>query len=150
MTDIKKQKDIIENRFGRVLGMTAKAMKQFLNRKLIESGYDLTFEQAVIIAHSLLDDGLNQQQIADMIDRDKTSTTRFIDILEERKLVARVPDKDDRRQNIIRLTKDGEKRCQEFMRIAGEAHEEMLKEIDPADIEVCKDVLRKVYRNISD
>ena len=140
----------LEDRIGRHLGMTAKAWKLYANQKLAESGYDLTIEQAVIIAHAWHHDGLNQQQISEMIDRDKTSTTRIIDILEKEKLVKRVHDNKDRRQNLIRLTEKGESKCREFINMAREIEHELIQGIDRSDIKICKKVLSKIRQNISD
>jgi len=140
----------IEERIGRHLGMTAKAWKLYSNQKLADSGYDLTIEQAIIIVHAWYHDGLNQQQISLMIDRDKTSTTRFIDILENEELVKRVPDKNDRRQNLIRLTQKGEAKCQEFKHLAMEIEQGLIGNIDFEELQVCKKVLDQIHKNILD
>lgn len=135
---------------GRHLGMTAKAWKHYANQKLAESGYDLTIEQAVIIVHAWHHDGLNQQQISELIDRDKTSTTRFIDILESKNLVRRVPDDKDRRQKLIYLTRKGQEKCQEFMSVAIDIESELIKGISKTDLHTCKKVLMMINQNISD
>ena len=120
---MKKNDFNLNDRIGRHLGMAAKGWKSYANQKLAESGYDLTIEQAIIIAHVHHHNGLNQQHISEMLDRDKTSITRFIDILEREKYVKRVPDKNDRRQNLIQLTAKGEKKCREFMALALESND---------------------------
>jgi len=140
----------LKDRIGRHLGMTAKAWKGYANQKLAESGYDLTIEQAIIIVHARYDDGLNQQKISEMIDRDKTSTTRFIDILENENLVKRVPDKKDRRQNLIRLTEKGEEKCQEFINTAIGIESELVSGISSDDLKTCIKVLARIYKNILD
>jgi len=140
----------LEDRLGRHLGMTAKAFKLYANQKLAESGYDLTIEQAIIILHAWHHDGLNQQHISEMIDRDKTSTTRFIDILEKENLVKRVPDNNDRRQNLIHLTAKGEKKCQEFKELALNVESELIQGIDKTDLKTCIKVLTMIHQNILD
>ena len=47
---------------------------------------------------------LTQQQIADITLRDKNSIVKLIDGLESRKLVRRVSNPKDRRQNLIKVT----------------------------------------------
>jgi DNA-binding MarR family transcriptional regulator len=49
--------------------------------------------------------GLSQQQLCDATFRDKPSITRLVDNLEKLQLVKRVASKDDRRINMIYLTK---------------------------------------------
>ena len=148
--DINKQKEILEDRFGRILGMTVKAQKNYLEKKLIVKGYNINFEQAIIIVNLWFENGLNQQQIADSICRDKASTTRLIDNLEVRNLVNRQHDLNDRRQNIIKLTTNGEKQCRKLIRLMEKLQEDILKGIDPHHIKICKDVLKQVQRNISE
>ncbi|MCP4634592.1 MAG: MarR family transcriptional regulator [candidate division Zixibacteria bacterium] len=145
-----KQKEILKDRFGRVVGMTTKALKNYLDKKLIANGYDINFEEVIIIVNLWFENGLNQQQITEIICRDKTSTTRFIDDLEARNLVKRINDVNDRRQNIVKLTKKGEKKCAALIRFMEDLQEEILKGIDPDHIEICKDVLKQVQRNLSE
>ena len=147
---MKRSEFNLEDRLGRHLGMTAKAWKLYANQKLAERGYDLSIEQTIIIAHAWHHDGLSQQQIAEMIDRDKTSTTRIIDTLEKEKLVQRVHDHKDRRQNLIRLTAKGEGKCQEFMNLAIEIENELIRGIDRSDIQITKRALNKIRQNILD
>jgi DNA-binding MarR family transcriptional regulator len=144
-----RQKEILEERFGRILGMTAKAQKYFLSKKLIENGYDINSDQVILLIQLWFEEGLNQQQIADFICRDKASTTRFIDALEQRGLVNRIHDKNDRRQNIIKLTNAGEKKCTKLIGFIEKLQDKILSDIDPDHIKICKDVLKKVQRNIS-
>lgn len=51
--------------------------------------------------------GINQQQIAQSVCKNKASLTSLIDNLATRGLVRREPDPQDRRNNIIVLTKEG-------------------------------------------
>jgi len=147
---MKKEDLNLEDRIGRYLGMAARGWKTYANQKLAGSGYDLTIEQAIIIVHAWHHNGLNQQHISEMLDRDKTSITRFIDVLENEKFAKRVPDKNDRRQNLIQLTPKGEKKCREFFGLAIEIENELIQGINQSDLKIFKKVLTKIHQNISD
>ena len=136
--------------FGRAVGMTGKALRQRLNRNLALGGHELTAEQAIVLANLWHREGLCQQEIAEITNRDKTSTTRLIDALEEQKLAVRVPDKTDRRQNMIYLTNEGKERCEKLKQVAETTQNEALRGIDNEHVRICKDVLWKVWRNLSE
>ncbi|MEJ7674181.1 MAG: MarR family transcriptional regulator [Chitinophagaceae bacterium] len=76
-------------------------------RKILKrSGLDITIEQWSVLYHLWKEDGQSQQQLCDATFRDKPGITRLVDNLEKLKLVKRVPSKDDRRINLIYLTKE--------------------------------------------
>ena len=93
---------------------------------------------------------INQQEITFHIFRDKTAITRWIDQLEKNNLVLRVPDKLDRRKNLIYLTNVAKELFPKVLEIAKEAEMEAVKGISGKDVETCKEVLRKVRANLEE
>ena len=80
--------------------------------------------------------------------RDKTATTRWIDFLEAKDLVVRIPDKADRQQKLIYLTKKGREMVGELMQIVWKTEEDALRGIEPQKIAICKEVLKQVRGNL--
>ena len=80
--------------------------------------------------------------------RDKPSLTRLIDNLEKLNLVKRVASQNDRRINLIYLTKQGQKLQEETMALADETLNEALIKVPSDRIDVCKEVLQVVYDNL--
>ena len=72
--------------------------------KLQENGINITPEQYLVLDILWEKQSLSQQNIADIIKKDKNSVTKIIDSLEKKNLVKRVVDKHDRRINKIELT----------------------------------------------
>lgn len=72
--------------------------------KLQENGINITPEQYLVLDILWEKQSLSQQNIADIIQKDKNSVTKIIDSLEKKNLVKRVVDKHDRRINKIELT----------------------------------------------
>jgi len=81
--------------------------RKYVQKKIKEHGIDLTFEMLEVMGCLWRNDGLNQQEIADTTFRDKSSMTYLLDNLIKRKLVKRSADKNDRRNKLILLTKEG-------------------------------------------
>ena len=82
-------------------------MRLHIQAKLREYQFDISFELLEILAYLWRQDGVNQQEIADIIIKDKSSTTYLIDNLVKRNLVVRIADENDRRNKLIFLTKEG-------------------------------------------
>jgi DNA-binding MarR family transcriptional regulator len=83
-------------------------MKGFMRQKFKEHDVNITFEMLQVLRFLWKKDGVNQQEIADAILKDKASLTYLIDNLVRRKLVQRTEDSQDRRNKIITLTKEGQ------------------------------------------
>ena len=128
--------------------MTARAMRRQLNRRLTEAGHDVTAAQLIVMGVLSRGGAFNQQLIAEISGKDKTSTTRMIDTMERHGLVQRVPDPDDRRQNRILLTEKGRAEQQEMMAHIYATHEQAAEGIPKGDLDQCKEVLRRVLNNL--
>ena len=95
---------ILNKQVGVFLNLVHCQFKQYLNKIFHNHGFNLTPEQYLVI-DTLWDEGvLSQQQIADIIIKDKNSVTKLIDALEKKGLVQRKTDEQDRRLNKIHLT----------------------------------------------
>jgi len=132
-----------------LLKQTSKAFREKLNRSFTEAGHDITGEQWRIIRCLWHNDGQTQQDLANVVKTDKTGITRIIDSLEKRDLVMRVPDKTDRRQNLIYLTNKGKSLQEELMQIFTKISSEIQKDIEPEKLEIFRQVLNKIYHNLT-
>lgn len=93
------------------LGRLFSEMKYMLRRnmlgKLSSIKEDISFELLEVMSFLWHEDGMNQQELANMAVKDKSSMTYLITILIKRQLVKRVEDKNDRRNKLIFLTAKG-------------------------------------------
>lgn len=85
------------------------SLRFYLRAKLKETGSDLTIEMLQVLRFLFEKDGVNQQEIANAVGKDKTSITYLIDNLAKRKLVKRIEDGADRRNKLIYLTTEGKR-----------------------------------------
>jgi|CXWL01.1.fsa_nt_gi DNA-binding MarR family transcriptional regulator len=140
----------LENSLGYMMGRAARSMGVRLNRNFSHDGYDVTCEQWGVLVNLGRKNGQSQQELAGTTCKDKTSVTRLIDGLEKRNLVVRTPDKVDRRQKLIYLTKKGKEFQQKLLYIVKKTLDEAQQTIPFKDIEICKKVLCRVYENLMD
>ena len=83
---------------------------------------------------------LSQQQAAARLAIDRTTMVAMIDVLEDKGLVARLPDPADRRKNIVALTPDGTRTLRAATRASLAAERRFLAPLG-ADAQRLKDML---------
>src|SRR3982751_4221412 len=131
-----------------ITGKASTAIARRLQRNFKQAGVDITIEQWSVLYHLWKQDGLSQQQLCDATFRDKPSITRLVDNLEKLQLVKRVASGNDRRINLIYLTKQAQKLQEETMGLAEATLNEALEGVPQDRIEICKEVLQVVYDNL--
>jgi DNA-binding MarR family transcriptional regulator len=92
---------------GRSMTELRNHLRQYIQVKIKEHGINITFEMLEVMACLWKKDGINQQELADLTFRDKSSMTYLLDNLVKREMVKRVEDANDRRNKLVYLTKEG-------------------------------------------
>jgi DNA-binding MarR family transcriptional regulator len=131
-----------------ITGKASTAIARRLQKKFNTSGLNLTIEQWSVLYHLWKQEGISQQELCNATFRDKPSITRLVDNLEKLNLVKRVGSENDRRINLIYLTKQGQKLQEETMALAEQTLNEALETVPTEKIDVCKEVLQVVYDNL--
>ncbi len=129
--------------------MAATAVARRMQKNFRDAGLEITIEQWSILYHLWKEDGLSQQDLCNRTYRDKPSITRLIDNLEKLKLVKRTASKDDKRKNLIYLGDTAKDLQQQTIELANQTMDEALVGITKDEIETVKQVLQKVYDNLS-
>lgn len=132
-----------------ITGKASTAIARRLQKNFKQSAIEITIEQWSVLYHLWKEDGLSQQQLCADTFRDKPSITRLVDNLEKSKLVKRVPSKEDRRINLIYLTKEAQNLQDKTMAVANQTLNEALSGVENKGIEIAKKVLQKVYDNLA-
>lgn len=131
---------------------TGKMLLRSINGTFACITNDITFEQMGVlyyISRNAEGKELIQQDIAELMDKPKSSILRSIDGLEEKGFVRRVSSPGDRRKNVIELTASGraiiDEMHQHFI-----VQDALLKEgISEDELEICMNVLSKIQRKCS-
>jgi DNA-binding MarR family transcriptional regulator len=145
---------MLNNQFKRgelysfITGKASTAVARRLQKNFKDAGIEITIEQWSVLYHLWKQDGQSQQQLCDATFRDKPSITRLVDNLEKSKLVKRVASKNDRRSNLIFLTKEAKNLEQKTMEVANRTLNEALEGVTNGQIEIAKQVLQIVYENL--
>ena len=132
-----------------ITGKASTAIARRLQKKFNASNINLTIEQWSVLYHLWKEDGKSQQELCNATFREKPSITRLIDNLEKLNLVKRVSHDKDRRINKVFLTRQAQKLHEDTMQLAEETLNEALEGVPADQVEMCKEVLKRVYDNLS-
>jgi len=135
---------------GRSMAEMRNYLRQFIQAKIKESGINLSFEMLEILACLWKKDGVNQQEIADLAIKDKSSMTYLVDNLAKRNMVTRVADENDRRNNLIFLTKEGRTLQKKVAPWLLEMYNKATGGIEPEDLEASITLTKKMIDNLKE
>lgn len=127
--------------------LNSRIKKCFIDR-LQQNGINVTPEQYLVLDILWEKQSLSQQNIADLIQKDKNSVTKIIDSLEKKNLVNRVVDQKDRRINKIELTKEGLALEKITTEVAINFMNDTVKDIEGQDLDKLVEVMRKLKDNL--
>ena len=96
-----------ENSIGPWLGRTVKVLDYVLQESLQSNGLDLTKEQMVVLKKLHDNDGLNQNELAFLTLRNKSSLTRLLSKMESKSYIIRKQSLEDKRVKNVFLTQLG-------------------------------------------
>ena len=90
------------------IGRTCKIINMYISDVLKHNNIQVTKEQWIVLKILHEDnDGIIQNDLAFITDRNKASLTRLINVMEKNNLVKRIPSKEDSRKNLIYITNNG-------------------------------------------
>ena len=140
---------VLEKQILMFLNIAHNSVKQCMSEVFQKGGFNLTPEQFLVM-DTLWDEGvLTQQQNADITMRDKNSIVKLIDGLENRKLVRRVSNPKDRRQNLIEVTPYSRKIKDAVTELSLEAVATIVGDIPREDLESFVRTLARMERNMN-
>jgi len=139
----------LKNTLGPWLGKTSKIIGCLINEVLIVNKIDLTREQWVVLIKLNQQDGLAQNQLAFITERDKTSLTRLINIMERKNLVVRKASKKDKRVKLVFLTETGKTAFKKALPVMQNIIQNLQKGLTQKEIKDTIHTLQKLQNNLT-
>ncbi len=133
--------------FAILNGKVSAAINRKLVRNFRECGLDITSEQWTVLLSLWEKDGVSQQELCNATFKDKPSMTRLIDNMERDNLVVRIAGTNDRRTNLVYLTRQGRELEGSARDIANRTLKEAFFGVTNEEMQVSQEVLRKVFLN---
>lgn len=107
-----------------------RAMDERVREAMRDAGYDVTVAQARI-AQRIAEDGTRLTELADRAQVTKQTASLLVAALEREGLVERVPDPDDGRARLIRLSARGREAAQRAMEVVIGVEQEWTEHLGP-------------------
>ena len=128
---------------GKLITMIARGHTIYINRHL--EGLNISATQLHLLFEISHQREINQEKIASRCNINKGSVARSIKKLEDKGLIRREIDENNRRQNKISLTEDGKNTLEEAIKILNKWEDEVI--LDKGYIE--KELLQKILKEIA-
>ena len=138
----------LQDSFGYLINLAAQRLKYELHQTFQERGYDVTPEQWVVLNRLWEQDGLSQVELAERTFKDKPGTTRILNLLEKKRLVARRPDESDGRVMRVYLTKSGSEIKEKLVSCAEAVLQKGSQDFTKEEVTQFKLLLNKLLRNL--
>jgi MarR family transcriptional regulator, organic hydroperoxide resistance regulator len=138
----------LDDSFGYLINLAAQRLKYELHQTFQAKGYDITPEQWAVLNRLWEEDGLSQVELAERTFKDKPGTTRILNLLEQKGIVARRPDENDGRVLRVFLTKIGRDLKAKLIPCAEEVLTKSGKNITKEELAQFKLTLHRILKNL--
>jgi len=142
MKDPDKTHELLKSNVGYLLNRSAQVLREKLSEALKEVPF--SFSEYVVLRMVELELAETQQDVAQLSGIDRSSMVSLLDGLEERALILRSRDPQDRRKHRLTLTPRGRKTLTHAKRIAGRVHKEFLSPLTEDEWLVLQEALSKL------
>lgn len=138
-----------ENSIGPWLGKTVKIVDYFLQESLNKVDLNLTKEQMIVLKKLHDQDGLNQNELAFLTIRNKSSLTRLLTKMEHKNYITRKQSVEDKRINRVFVTQLGREIFQKTIPVMSQLIDRMENNIsDSEKLQIIK-ILKKIQLNFN-
>ena len=132
---------------GFMIVHTGKLLLKAINVTFAGISKEITFEQMGVLYFLSRNNGkkdMIQQDIAEIMDKNKSAVLRSVDILEQKGFVKRVPAAGDRRKNVVALTDNGKRVIDKMHEFFLEQDTTLKEGIGEAELSICMKVLSRI------
>jgi len=128
------------------MGFAIKGILRLLRQRFNEEKLSLTVEQYFLLNILENKEGLILQELADIVDKDKSAVTRHINSLEENHFIARAKDPEDKRRKILLMTKPGLNVLEQARKIDEEINNELTSQISDSELQKLEKIVSDIYQ----
>ncbi|BDV43593.1 hypothetical protein GURASL_25160 [Geotalea uraniireducens] len=138
----------LEQSLGHLTSRFSRLLLRRISAAFAQHDFPITADQYAFLVQLWAHDGLPQGVLAEKTSRDKTTMARLAAGLEELGLIVRQQGPDDARERLIFLSEQGKALMAEATGLVQEILTVAQQGIEPAQLEICREVLRRAYRNL--
>ena len=137
-----------ENSLGPWLGKTVKIIDYFLYESLRSIDLNLTKEQMIVLKKLTDCDGLNQNELAFLTIRNKSSLARLLAKMEQKKYITRKLSSEDKRVKKVYITQIGQDVFRKAKPVLKKLIDKIENEITEEEKQQMITILKKIQKNL--
>lgn len=146
----KKQVQSFKEGIGYLIDKTAVYLKVYGSQFFNSKNFGITLEQFIALVALFENDNICQRDLSKLILKDRSNTSRILNILEEKGLIERAIDtKQKRLVKKVCLTQKGRNLILEIGPEIKEAYQKLIAGISDEEIKTLKNILEKLRNNLS-
>lgn len=123
-----------------------KKKRGFFNKKLID--VNISFMEGLMISYAGNKPDQNQETLASLSGVDKYRTAKFLSSMEERGLIVRKANPENKREKLVALSEDGKEIYEKFNKWSEEWRELCFKDFNKDEINIFMGLLDKMIKNL--
>lgn len=150
MTTNNTEKYSLSESLGFLIARSHSAMNRRLLKNFKDAKHPITSEQYTVLSHLWENDTICQRELCCSTGKDKPGITRILDNLEKLGYIERIDSETDRRMKMIKLTQAGRDLEQKSSELALKTLIDFLEDVECKDVEITKNVLRKIIFKFED
>ncbi|WP_144866076.1 MarR family winged helix-turn-helix transcriptional regulator [Mesorhizobium sp. J18] len=135
--------------FGFLVGDLSRMVRAEVDRRIAEAGIGLTAGEARTLAHAGRAGTVRQNVLAERMGLEAMTVSAYLDRLEARGLVSRLPDPSDRRAKLVALTTEADEVLAVTSRISAEVRKQAAAGLNRAEWEKLLHMMKLVRSNLS-
>jgi DNA-binding MarR family transcriptional regulator len=138
-----------EEPLGFLLLDVTRSLRARIDEALERAGLGLTPGEARALVHAARFGSVNQRALAAEMGIEPMTLVRYLDRLEERGLVRREVDPDDRRANRVRVTREATEPLREVRALARRVREDAMRGVPAAEVAALRSSLLTMRANMT-
>jgi len=140
--------DSLENNIIFLCGEFSHLFHHALTAMFKKHRIPVSVEQFSILALLFYKNGINQQEISGLLNRDKTTVARVIVKMEKSKLIVRMTDRKDNRGKLIYLTDEGERVQEKAVECSAKLYHRAIRNLKPPELKTSLKVMTRMLKNV--
>lgn len=139
----------IPDNIGFLIVDLARLFRQEFERRVAAEGFDLTAGEARTLLYASYHEGVRQSALAECMRVEPMTLTNFLDRLEERKLITRTADPQDRRAKLVSVTDAARPIVERTRALAAGVRAEATQGRSPGEVEALRRELQAMRGNLA-
>ncbi len=135
--------------FVYALIMVNASYRQAIQKKIRDLDIDITFEMLQVMRCLIRKDNVNQKELANQVQKDKSSLSYLLNNMEKRNLISRIEDKTDKRYKLITITRQGKTVHDQIRSAIDSIYTKVDQTMDSREMEACIETMKEISAIVS-